>query len=295
MATNYWFRIIDKDYATGGALDILDRYYNPRYVVIYQRLCLNAINTDGRLVVALGNFSRPHTDETLATALGYPIDIIKSAMQVFMEIGLVEKSEDGEMRLKDFSHFRIGAIEQKSLKQNERRNNKQNFNEASNEASNEAHFEAMSEASNEGHILENRDKIIDNKNNNNTYADSFFIELPLKGGKTVQVPESYVIDMQACFPEVDVRSEIQKARAWMISNPEKAKSQWKRFLNNWLSNATNHKQAGYGNNVGDVDRNKKPINRTSTDAELKDDAEQYKLNEDGSIDLRALAGRFANG
>lgn len=40
---------------------------------------------------------------------------------------------------------------------------------------------------------------------------------------------------KAAFPAVDIDGELAKARAWVIANPAQKKSNWRRFLNGWLS------------------------------------------------------------
>jgi uncharacterized protein YdaU (DUF1376 family) len=37
------------------------------------------------------------------------------------------------------------------------------------------------------------------------------------------------------YPDLDIEVELRKARAWVLANPDKAKSRWGSFLNNWLS------------------------------------------------------------
>jgi len=39
------------------------------------------------------------------------------------------------------------------------------------------------------------------------------------------------------YPNINVAYEIKKAKAWLISNPKNAKSNFSKFLNNWLSRA----------------------------------------------------------
>jgi hypothetical protein len=36
------------------------------------------------------------------------------------------------------------------------------------------------------------------------------------------------------YPAVDVHAQIRKARAWVRANPKKMKSNWHRFLTNWM-------------------------------------------------------------
>jgi len=42
---------------------------------------------------------------------------------------------------------------------------------------------------------------------------------------------------KAAYPHLDIEQELKKAAAWVISNPEKKKSLYSRFLNNWFSHA----------------------------------------------------------
>ena len=39
------------------------------------------------------------------------------------------------------------------------------------------------------------------------------------------------------YPALDVEREIRKAHAWILANPKNRKSNWHRFLVNWLSKA----------------------------------------------------------
>ena len=65
-------------------------------------------------------------------------------------------------------------------------------------------------------------------------ADPIFIELPLLGGKIAKVPMSYVDEMQELYQAIDVKQCIRNAKGWLINHPKNAKSDWKKFLGNWL-------------------------------------------------------------
>ena len=39
------------------------------------------------------------------------------------------------------------------------------------------------------------------------------------------------------YPNINVKTELIKIKAWLISNPNKAKKDFKKFVNNWLSRA----------------------------------------------------------
>ena len=64
--------------------------------------------------------------------------------------------------------------------------------------------------------------------------DPIFIELPIIGGKTAKIRQSFVDEMSELYPAVDIPQAIRNAKAWLVSNPKNVKSDWKRFLNNWF-------------------------------------------------------------
>lgn len=47
----------------------------------------------------------------------------------------------------------------------------------------------------------------------------------------------FIEKWQEAYPAIDVLRELRKAEAWLISNPKNSKSNYERFLNNWLSRA----------------------------------------------------------
>lgn len=51
---------------------------------------------------------------------------------------------------------------------------------------------------------------------------------------------------QEAYPGIDIEGEIKKAKAWLLSNPKKAKSDFRRFINNWLIKAKPGEPASNG-------------------------------------------------
>lgn len=66
-----------------------------------------------------------------------------------------------------------------------------------------------------------------------------------KGGKPAQHAsfEEAVADapfrdrLEKAYPGADLAREIEKMRAWIEANPQKAKKQWRRFVQGWISRA----------------------------------------------------------
>lgn len=49
--------------------------------------------------------------------------------------------------------------------------------------------------------------------------------------------ESYLETWTETYPAINVQAEILKAASWLMTNPKNSKSQYARFLNNWLARA----------------------------------------------------------
>jgi hypothetical protein len=58
------------------------------------------------------------------------------------------------------------------------------------------------------------------------------------------VPPELVEKWQKAYPAVDVLSELRRMEAWASANPVNRKSNWQRFIVNWLTRAQD--RAGRG-------------------------------------------------
>lgn len=76
--------------------------------------------------------------------------------------------------------------------------------------------------------------------------------IPLKDGSEGEILTSFFDEMELAYVNVDVRSELVKARAWCLANPEKRKTPrgLKKFVNGWMSRANDRvKESGTGNDM----------------------------------------------
>ena len=88
-------------------------------------------------------------------------------------------------------------------------------------------------------------------------------------GRFDQVPPELVEQWQQAYPAVDVLSELRRMEAWASANPVNRKSNWQRFIVNWLTRAQD--RAGRGGprggspigGEGDLDRWLKKSSTTS--------------------------------
>ena len=52
-----------------------------------------------------------------------------------------------------------------------------------------------------------------------------------------QVDDEWLKALRDAYPNVDIDNEIKAAKMWLLSNPNKAKSNFKTYLNNWMAKA----------------------------------------------------------
>ena len=72
------------------------------------------------------------------------------------------------------------------------------------------------------------------------YTISFSFEKSIFEGITDKDIELW----RKAYPAIDVGNEILKAACWLAANPKNAKSNYKKFLNNWFSRAQDHARPG---------------------------------------------------
>lgn len=54
-------------------------------------------------------------------------------------------------------------------------------------------------------------------------------------GRSFSGCERFIQQWSEAYPAIDVLQELKKSEAWLIANPKNLKSNYVRFLNNWLS------------------------------------------------------------
>ncbi len=65
-------------------------------------------------------------------------------------------------------------------------------------------------------------------------------------GRLTHISAEFASRLKEAFPHLDVEEEIRKAELWLYANPAKRKSNYERFLINWLSRAeASHAELSY--------------------------------------------------
>ncbi|MDI6727926.1 MAG: hypothetical protein QMD44_03235, partial [Thermodesulfovibrionales bacterium] len=77
------------------------------------------------------------------------------------------------------------------------------------------------------------------ENNNNTKADKANFDL-------VVADNEFISKLQSIFPSVDIQTEIQNMRSWLLVNPPR--KDYYRFIQRWIVNAKTKNSQPYQNN-----------------------------------------------
>jgi len=87
------------------------------------------------------------------------------------------------------------------------------------------------------------------------------------------IPDALFSKWKVSCPGIDVKREIARAEAWVISNPKLKKSNWERFLTNWMARAQDRARPEGGNNGNRTNAYRRYSGADRRDTELPADVQ----------------------
>ncbi|WP_423253379.1 phage replisome organizer N-terminal domain-containing protein [Melissococcus plutonius] len=111
----YWLKLKENFFEEDTIAWLEEQPNGKEHCLIYLKLCLKSLKTDGMLVRNVGNMIIPYDAETLAKITNSTVDTIKVAMDLFKKIGLIQIFNDGEIYLNQLNEL-VGS-ETESAKQ----------------------------------------------------------------------------------------------------------------------------------------------------------------------------------
>ena len=78
--------------------------------------------------------------------------------------------------------------------------------------------------------------------------------------KELSQDQDYLEQLKEAYPNVDIPGQIAASKMWLLSNTHKAKKNFKRFVNTWMSNQMEYNKSKPGNII-DVDKEEERIER----------------------------------
>lgn len=116
----YWLQL-KEDFFDEDAIDWLEEQPNGKeYSLFYLKLCLKSLRTNGVLIRRVGNMLVPYDHTKLGELTKTNPDTVMVAMNLLINIGLVQKLENGELYLTQVEHM-IGSQSKGAFKKQQQR------------------------------------------------------------------------------------------------------------------------------------------------------------------------------
>lgn len=111
MAENkryYWLKL-KSDFFDDDTIKFIEEQENGiKYSNFYLKLCLKSLKTEGKLIRLIGETLIPYDINSLSKLTGVDFDTVRSAMQLFEQIGLIKILDSGEIYLSQIDEL-IGS------------------------------------------------------------------------------------------------------------------------------------------------------------------------------------------
>lgn len=105
MATGkryYWIKLRDSFMNSDTVDFLMSQPDGANYVVLYEMLCLKAINTEGRLSSVIGEIVIPYDVEKIQRECKwFTVDTIRIALELYRHLGLIYEEQDGTLVISD--------------------------------------------------------------------------------------------------------------------------------------------------------------------------------------------------
>ena len=273
------------------------------YSDILLKMYLQSLRQNGRLMY---RGIIPYTPDMIATVTRHQVGTVEKAMNLFVQMGLIEILDNGAIYMLDIQNF-IGQ----SSSEADRKRSYRNLINAEKSTLSEKNS-GTNVQTNVGQISDKnppeiRDKSLENRDKKdiNTFAQSSGKQtsepeadveaLVLNDGSEWKPSQALFAEYVRLYPNVDVKQQFNEMRGWCISNPQKRKTRRgvARFVNSWLSREqdrgykkTPNNEAGYPQNKAEAE--KSGYNRAlfeRLESESRDNITKRKGEDDGQKDM----------
>ena len=125
-ATKFYWLQLKEDFFDEDAIDWLEEQPNGKeYSLFYLKLCLKSLRTNGVLIRRVGNMLVPYDHVKLGELTKTNPDTVMVAMNLLINIGLVQKLENGELYITQVENM-IGSQSKSAFKKQQQRMAKAN-------------------------------------------------------------------------------------------------------------------------------------------------------------------------
>lgn len=180
----YWIKLKEDFFEDDTILWLEEQSNGKEYCLIYLKLCLKSLKSDGLLVRNVGKTMIPYELKTLSKLTNTNPDTLKVALDLFRKIGLIELLDSGEIFMNQINEL-VGSETESAVQKRLERAKKRDATLSQNCLENVAQSIEYRDKS-----IEYRDKSIDNKPNKKSSTseltdrfDSLWLMYPNKKGK----------------------------------------------------------------------------------------------------------------
>lgn len=102
----YWIKLKTNFFSREDIDFLLSQKNGAEYVVLYQMLCLNTANNDGRLESKIGEILVPYNaDKIVRDCKYFDIDTVNIAMALYKKLGLIYEEEDMVLKISNYDEM----------------------------------------------------------------------------------------------------------------------------------------------------------------------------------------------
>ena len=121
----YWIKLRTNFFSREDIDFLLSQKNGAEYVVLYQMLCLNTANNQGRLETKMGEIIIPYNAEKIVRDCKYfDIDTVNVAMSLYKKLGLIYEEEDKILKISNYEEMVGGETTWAEKKRLYRKNQK---------------------------------------------------------------------------------------------------------------------------------------------------------------------------
>lgn len=104
--TFYWIKLKTNFFRREEIDFLLSQKNGAEYVVLYQMICLNTANSDGKLETKIGEMIVPYNAEKIARDCKYfDVDTVNIAMNLYKKLGLIYEEQEGGLKIAAFDEM----------------------------------------------------------------------------------------------------------------------------------------------------------------------------------------------
>jgi len=235
----YWLKL-QSDFFTGEDIKVIRSQKNgAEYLIFWLQLLLKSIT---RVEPGILRFKEniPYDDKILASITETSEDVVRSAMKLFQELGMIIIAGNGDIWIECVKTM-VGSETQWNRWKKEERYNPKWLNETTSEDTGHFPAEIGQELDETGKIpieleLEldkDKDNIASNGNDRSQQNDKIDFNFTTKLWNNIA--DEDISMWGETYPACDIDIELRRMREWLLANPEKRKHRYRRFITNWLT------------------------------------------------------------